>query len=161
MMLCMTPMQTTVRIDDDLLAQLKERARAEGVSLAELVNRILRMGVDRKRPRRRSVRIRPVDMGAPRIDLDRALHVATEIEDAEILRKLALRKWRCSMRTSCCTPTTPRLRSTARPGAGWRGRCRETSRSDSRGSSFSRFSESPRALAPSPAPSPWIEPVGW
>jgi len=85
-------MRTTVRIDDDLLAQLKERARAEGVSLAELVNRLLRAGVERKRPRRRTVRIRPADMGAPRIDLDRALHVAAELEEEEILRKMALRK---------------------------------------------------------------------
>lgn len=85
-------MRTTLRIDDALLAELKERAQAEGVSLTELVNRVLRTGLEAKRPRRRAVRIRPADMGAPRVDLDRALHVAGELEDEEILRKAALRK---------------------------------------------------------------------
>lgn len=85
-------MRTTVRIDDELLARLKRRARAEGVSLTELVNRTLRAGLEAKRPRRRAVRIRTVDMGPPRIDLDRALHLAEALEDEEILRKMALRK---------------------------------------------------------------------
>lgn len=85
-------MRTTLRIDDALLAELKERARAEGVSLTELVNRLLRVGLEVKRPRRRPVRIRPVDMGPPRIDLDRALRVAGALEDEEILHKTSLRK---------------------------------------------------------------------
>lgn len=85
-------MRTTLRIDDALLAELKERAREEGVSLGELVSRVLRAGLEAKRPRRRPVRIRPVDMGPPRVDLDRALHVAADLEDEEILRKIALRK---------------------------------------------------------------------
>ncbi len=85
-------MRTTVRIDSDLLAQLKEQARAEGISLAQLLNRALRAGLEAGKPRRRPVRIQPLDMGAPRIDLDRALHVADQLEDDEVLRKMALRK---------------------------------------------------------------------
>jgi len=85
-------MRTTVRIDDDLLAELKERARSEGVSLGELMSRLLRVGLAAKERRRRPVRLRTVDMGAPRLDLDRALQVADALEDEEILRKLALRK---------------------------------------------------------------------
>lgn len=85
-------MRTTVRIDDDLLAQLKQRARAEGISLTELLNRVLRAGLEAKRPKRRPVQIRTVEMGAPRIDLDRALRVAAALEDDEIVRKMSLRK---------------------------------------------------------------------
>ena len=85
-------MRTTLRIDDQLLAQLKERARTEGISLAQLVNRVLREGLEAKRPKRRPVRIQTADMGPPKIDLDRALHLAEALEDEEILRKVALRK---------------------------------------------------------------------
>lgn len=85
-------MRTTVRIDADLLAELKERARAAGTSLTELLNRVLRAGLEARRPGRRRVRIRTVDMGTPKVDLDRALHVAAELEDEEILRELAQRK---------------------------------------------------------------------
>ena len=85
-------MRTTLRIEDDLLAELKRRATEEGISLAELANRLLRGGLAAKRPRRKSVRIRTLDMGPPRIDLDKALRVAEELEDDELLRKLALRK---------------------------------------------------------------------
>lgn len=88
----MSHMRTTLRIDDEILAELKEQARAEGISLAELANRVLRAGLKAKRPPRRRARIRPVDMGPPRIDLTRALHEAEELEDEEILRKIALRK---------------------------------------------------------------------
>lgn len=85
-------MRTTVRIEDDLLAELKRRAHADGTSLAKLLNRLLRAGLEAKKPRRRRVRIATVDMGPPKIDLDRALTLASELEDEETLRKVALRK---------------------------------------------------------------------
>ena len=85
-------MRTTVRIEDDLLAELKEQARAEGISLAQLLNRALRAGLETKKPRRRPVRIQPLEMGPPKIDLDKALHMAEQLEDEELLRKVALRK---------------------------------------------------------------------
>jgi hypothetical protein len=85
-------MRTTVRIDADLLAELKERARTAGTSVTDLVNRALRAGLAAMKPRPRPVRIRTVDMGTPKVDLDRALHLAAELENEEILRKLAQRK---------------------------------------------------------------------
>ncbi|MEE9279318.1 MAG: ribbon-helix-helix protein, CopG family [Myxococcota bacterium] len=85
-------MRTTVRLDDDLLAELKEQAHREGISLTQLMNRVLRAGLKATKPRRRRIRIQTVDMGPPKIDLGKALHVAADLEDEEILRKLALRK---------------------------------------------------------------------
>ena len=38
-------MRTTIRIDDDLLLELKERARGDKSSLNNLVNRLLRRGL--------------------------------------------------------------------------------------------------------------------
>ncbi len=88
-------MRTTVRIDDALLLELKARASEEGLSLTRFFSRILRAGLEAdqqsKKPRRR-YRERTFPLGAPRIDLTKALAVSTALEDDEILRKERLRK---------------------------------------------------------------------
>jgi predicted transcriptional regulator len=38
-------MRTTVRVDDELLAQLKAQARKENVSLTRILNRALKAGL--------------------------------------------------------------------------------------------------------------------
>lgn len=88
-------MRTTVRLDDELLEQLKAQARRENVSLTRLLNRILRAGMraERARPaKRRAYREQPHAMGAPRVALDKSLALATALENAEFVRKLASRK---------------------------------------------------------------------
>lgn len=88
-------MRTTVRIDDDLMVELKRRALREKVSLARLVNRTLRTGLqasrEPSRPRAR-FRQRVFSMGKPAVDLTKALAIAAALEDEEVLRKLSLRK---------------------------------------------------------------------
>ena len=88
-------MRTTIRIEDDLLERLKQQAVSENVSLTNLVNRTLRAGMQRSRAtaRRRSQYLeRTYSMGAPRFDLDKALALAAQLEDEEVVRKIALRK---------------------------------------------------------------------
>ena len=88
-------MRTTVRVDDEVLEQLKAQARRENLSLTRLLNRTLRAGMQaaRKRPAKRPpYRERVCAMGVPRVDLDKALAVAATLEDEEIVRKLAQRK---------------------------------------------------------------------
>jgi hypothetical protein len=88
-------MRTTVRVDDALLLELKSKANGEGISLTRLFNRILRAGLraeQRDKEPRRAYRERTHSMGEPRVDLTKALSVASELEDAEILRKGLLRK---------------------------------------------------------------------
>ena len=86
-------MKTTAQIDSDLLLELKKRSQEEGVSLTALVNRLLRQGLQAfahgQQPARR-FRERAVSMGRPTVDLDKALAVASALEDEEILRKLSL-----------------------------------------------------------------------
>ena len=88
-------MRTTVRVDDELLAQLKAQARKENVSLARLLNRTLKAGLQAGGARRRK---RPIyreqvrSLGIPRVALDKALALAAAMEDEEIVRELALRK---------------------------------------------------------------------
>lgn len=88
-------MRTTVRVDDDLLEQLKAQARKENVSLTRLLNRILKAGLQAGGARRRKrpvYRERVRSLGAPRIPLAKALALAAALEDEEIVRELALRK---------------------------------------------------------------------
>lgn len=88
-------MRTTISIDDDLMMELRERSRKEKVSLARLVNRLLRTGLEASRVKRRGTRRHREEaysMGKPFIDLTKALGVAAAMEDEEILRKMALRK---------------------------------------------------------------------
>jgi hypothetical protein len=88
-------MRTTIRVDDEILEQLKARARKENVSLARVLNRVLKAGLQaggaprRKRP---PYREQTHDMGEPRVALDKALALAAALEDEEIIRELALRK---------------------------------------------------------------------
>ena len=91
----MSNMRSTVRIDDDLMMELKERARRENVSQTRMLNRLLREGI--KATRRRTAKKdrykeTTIAMGAPRVELDKALALAADFDDEEILRKIALRK---------------------------------------------------------------------
>lgn len=83
-------MRTTVNIADDVLQDLRELSRSRKTSLATTVTEVLRAGLAQiSRPRRRRrYRQKTYDMGVPRVDLTKALQVAAELEDEEILRKL-------------------------------------------------------------------------
>jgi hypothetical protein len=85
-------MRTTVTLDDDVAAQLKRAARERGTSFKEVLNTSVRRGLEGE-ARSRPYRLRARRLGAqPGVDLDRALALASELDDAETLRKLALRK---------------------------------------------------------------------
>lgn len=88
-------MRTTVRIDDALMLELKEKAAREEVSMTRLLNQVLRAGLraeqQEKKPRRRH-RERAHPMGVPQVDLTKALSIAARMEDDEVLRKSRLRK---------------------------------------------------------------------
>jgi hypothetical protein len=87
-------MRTTVRIDDDLLRQLRDRAHRERTSISNLLNRFLRCGMEIARKRAAPVKYREktFDMGIARVNLDKALALAAALEDEENIRKLALDK---------------------------------------------------------------------
>jgi hypothetical protein len=87
-------MRTTVTLDPDVAAKLKEEARRQKTSFKEVLNSSVRRGL-RSGPTEATepYRLRPRPLRAkPGVNLDRALSMAGEIEDAEILRKLSLRK---------------------------------------------------------------------
>lgn len=85
-------MRTTLRIDDDLLRELRLRAAAQKTSLSKLLNQLLRQGIAGKPARRARFRQRLFSLGAPRGNLEKALALAAADQDAETTRKLVLRK---------------------------------------------------------------------
>jgi hypothetical protein len=89
--------RTTLTIEDDLMRDLRDVAHREGLPFKQLVNRLLRLGLQRMQEprRRRRYRLPTFSMGAPvggAAALDKALAIATALEDEEIARKLDLRK---------------------------------------------------------------------
>ena len=90
----MQNMRTTVAIDPELQLRVKQLALERGISFREAINEILRRGLDQgsgSTGAQYSVPARPLGL-RPGIDLDKALALAAELEDDEIVRKLELRK---------------------------------------------------------------------
>ena len=82
-------MRTTLRIEDDLFRQLKERASSQGLTLSDLVNLALRQSLATETRPRRVFRQRTRDLGRPSFDVTRANAVAAALEDREVLAKIA------------------------------------------------------------------------
>lgn len=87
-------MRTTVTLDPDVAAKLKEAARNRGVSFKEALNATVRQGFERGKTKPQPYRLpTPQRMEArPGVNLDKALQLAGELEDAETMRKLQLGK---------------------------------------------------------------------
>jgi hypothetical protein len=90
----MQHVRTTVTLDPDVELLVKRQMRERGVSFKQAVNDAIRAGLGRGRGRSRpSARTPTFPMSLrPTIDLDKALRLAGELEDQELLRKLAARK---------------------------------------------------------------------
>ena len=85
-------MRTTVTLDPDVVAALQRAARERGTSFKATLNDAIRRGLSGE-PTQRRYQTPSRDMGLrPGFDIDKALTLAAADEDAEILRKLALRK---------------------------------------------------------------------
>ncbi len=88
-------MRTTLNVRDDLLRRLQNEAERTGRSLTETANRVLEEGLARVAPvsPREPYRAKTFSMGfPPAFDIDKALQLASSLENAEIARKLQLRK---------------------------------------------------------------------
>jgi hypothetical protein len=85
--------RTTVTLEDDLVAKLRQVAHERNIPFKAALNGALRAGLAGGQGAARRYRMPTHAMGVRQgVDLDRALRLAGELEDAEILRKLELRK---------------------------------------------------------------------
>jgi hypothetical protein len=84
-------MRTTVSLDPDTNAVVRRLMRERGLTFKGALNEAIRAGIA---PRRAAKRFRSPtsDMGQPAFPLDNALRVAGQLEDDELMRKMALRK---------------------------------------------------------------------
>jgi hypothetical protein len=86
-------MRTTVTLDPDVEAKLRQATRERGQPFKVVLNDAVRAGLTGGEPTTRDYRLATRPMGVrPNVDLDRALSIAGDLEDAEIVRKLRLRK---------------------------------------------------------------------
>lgn len=82
-------MRTTVTLDPDAEAVVRRLMRDRGLSFKEAVNSAILAGAT---PPTEPFRTKTFDMGAPLVDLTKALQLAGEMEDEEIVRRLNARK---------------------------------------------------------------------
>jgi hypothetical protein len=86
-------MRTTVTLDPDVEAKLRQATRERRQPFKVVLNDALRAGLSGGERSARRYRLKTRPMGVrPGVDLDRALSIAGDLEEAEIVRKLRLRK---------------------------------------------------------------------
>lgn len=84
-------MRTTVTLAPDTDAHVRGLMRTRGLTFGQALNEAVRAGIATRAGKPVQYTF-PRDMGPPLIDLDKASHFAAQLEDEEIIRKLALRK---------------------------------------------------------------------
>jgi hypothetical protein len=87
-------MRTTVTLDPDVESLLRQLMKERGLSFKEALNSAIRLGATRSSTSRsKRARIPTHRMGFdPSYRWDKALDLASSIEDEELARKLELRK---------------------------------------------------------------------
>jgi len=84
-------MRTTLTIDSDVRLLLERRMRERGLTFKDAVNGALREGLG-PGGEGESFQTPTFDLGRPRVPLEKALRLAGELEDDELLRRMAARK---------------------------------------------------------------------
>lgn len=80
-------MRTTITLDPDTEQIIRRRMRERGVSFKEAVNDAIRDGA-RSPAAAAPFRTEVADLGPSRVNLDRALQLAADLEDDELIRKM-------------------------------------------------------------------------
>ena len=83
-------MRTTISLDPDAQAIVSRLMRDRGMTFEQAVNEAIRAGASSRAARESRTPI--VDMGAPMAPLEKALRLASDLEDDELIRKLATHK---------------------------------------------------------------------
>lgn len=82
-------MRTTVTLDSDTEALVRKRMRDRGVSFKQALNDAIREGLTPQAPVAESTfHTDTADLGLPAVNLDRALALAGELEDEELVRRM-------------------------------------------------------------------------
>ena len=87
----MLAMRTTVTLDPDAEALIRKRMRERGTSFKQTLNEAIREAL-RATPGPSRFQTPTADLGLPAVNLDRALQLAADLEDEELLRKMRVGK---------------------------------------------------------------------
>lgn len=82
-------MRTTVTLDPDTEHMVRRRMADRRISFKEALNSAIRDGFAVADGERKPFRTRTAAMGRPTVSLDRALALAADLEDEELVRRLA------------------------------------------------------------------------
>lgn len=86
-------MRTTITLDPDVEALIRNVMKERGISFKEALNFAVRAGLTQTRRGRRSFVQKSFSLGAEQnFRWDKALEAAAAMEDEELSRKIALRK---------------------------------------------------------------------
>lgn len=80
-------MRTTVTLDPDTAQIVRRRMDERGLTFKQAINEAIRAGAVPSGDVR-PFRTPSVSMGRSRVDLDRALHVAADLEDDDLVRRM-------------------------------------------------------------------------
>jgi len=81
-------MRTTVTLDDDTEQMIRRRMKERRLSFKQALNDAIRDGCAQPGPAPEPFRTMTASMGVPMVNLDRALQLAGELEDEELVRKM-------------------------------------------------------------------------
>jgi hypothetical protein len=84
-------MRTTVTLDPDVEAKLRQAMRERGVSFKVAINDAVRAGLGPTTPASQPYKMQTAPLGLT-INIDKALQIAGEMEDEEFIRKRELGK---------------------------------------------------------------------
>lgn len=85
-------MRTTITLEVDVAARLRELAHRSGISFKQAVNDTVREGLSSSAVLRAEPFVQPsFSLGRVRVDLTKALSLATDLEDQELVAKLGRR----------------------------------------------------------------------
>lgn len=84
-------MRTTVTLDPDTAALVRRRIRERDLSFKQVLNEAVRAGLTHDSTESPPFRTRTAE-GVPLVELDAALTLAGDLENAELLRKMRMGK---------------------------------------------------------------------
>ena len=88
-------MRISLDLADNVRDKLQKLAEERGITLDNLTNDMVRLGLEKDEEMRRTLkpfRQTVRDMGGPRMNLDKALSAEAELAGREIIHKMARRK---------------------------------------------------------------------
>ena len=79
-------MRTTVTLDPDVESLLRKEVRQRGEPFKQVLNNAVRAGLRNMKQEPKPFRPLTFNMGKPKVDLTKALSLAAELEDEELIR---------------------------------------------------------------------------